>query len=156
MGVPQKVKCRWNCWNSGFTLLECLVALLVLNVFMLTITFLVPQVKWVREAIGHNREHQFELFLLQLEHELKDGEYEAYDNGIQVNKLVKEGGRWVPKKVLIHQYQDKIRKTFRSSGGHQPMLMGIQQARFIEKDGYVLIKVRYPDGEVNHGKWTIP
>lgn len=155
MGIIRRKACWWNGWTEGFTLLECMVALLVLNVFLLTVTWVIPQVSWVSQEVGHNRQHQFELFLLQLEHELQDGEYQGVNEGIIVSKTIRENGQLVTKQILIHQYQDKVRKTFRGSGGHQPLLMGIQQVEFSEEEGYVLIEVRYPDGEVNHGKWTI-
>ncbi|MGX6978829.1 competence type IV pilus minor pilin ComGF [Vagococcus elongatus] len=136
---------------QGFTLLEALVALLVL---LLTCSFFVGLIRGTQQLIhddGAQNHMEWHLFLNQLTHELTN--LTLVEVGEDYLKLIEKGPKNEIYRTTIELYyrRQMIRKS--TNGGHQPLLLHVRKAKFKEvATGVIEINVELLDGEKRQGR----
>lgn len=90
--------------NSGFTLLECLVALIILSGTLLVFVGLLQHVKQTEKILSNEDGRAFQVFLIQFEQELAKMEIHSVTN----NQII---GEEEGKKVVISQNKQRIVKS---------------------------------------------
>lgn len=129
-----------------FTLIECLVSLVVLSSIFLSMTFLINQANQVNKYLQRKDQKEWLIFLVQFEEEIKHGE----------NILVKDDRVYYEisdKAYYIEQYKNMIRKRGRN-GGHQPMLTAVNTWTVKENETTVTFLISFENGEEYEGVWT--
>ncbi|MBM7688808.1 prepilin-type N-terminal cleavage/methylation domain-containing protein [Enterococcus ureilyticus] len=132
----------------GFTLIECLLALLILSSICLLFSACIKNVAVVTKQLKSEREKEWHIFLIQLENELVNCYYEK----TQTNKIVlknKKNGNvvWIEYKL------GKIVKV--ENGGYQPLLTEVKTATFNEEGKTIVIKVSFENNLNQTAKWII-
>ncbi|MBO0447969.1 ComGF family competence protein [Enterococcus sp. MJM12] len=134
---------------KAFTLLECLIALLIFNLCLLLITGLFLRTIRLKEHIMSREEQEFATFMFQLENELQNTSMISCTEAIL--KCKDQKGQT----ISIEKGQNMIRKKV-DKLGHQPLLMDVYHLRF-SKDlttKSVTLKVFFQSGRVCYGKWV--
>lgn len=132
---------------SAFTLVECLVSLLVLTMILLSFSLFIRQTEKMNRSLQKNEQTEWLIFLTQLENELTSSQHVSIMDG----RLYYEHD----KAFIIEGYQQMIRKRG-VNGGHQPMLTGVKQVKFKEEDAVISLHVAFMNGANRHGIWTKP
>ncbi|WP_235032890.1 competence type IV pilus minor pilin ComGF [Enterococcus sp. CSURQ0835] len=127
--------------NKGFTLLECLVALLMLAGILLVISGLIKYTEKTERQLSYYQEREWHVFLFQLEHELRQATYREVKN----NQIIFED------QLVIKQLNDKLIK----SKGYQPLLTNVKQFTCYETKGGVEYEVEFSQGTKKSGAWII-
>ena len=131
--------------NSGFTLLESLVALLMLSCILLLLSSLIQHAHKLEENLSSYQQIEGEIFLLQLDNEMENLQYEqTTSREIWAQTAQKE-------QVIIKKYQDKLIKE--QSKGYQPLLTGVKQFVCQENNYGVDFVVTFTDGKQKKGTW---
>ncbi|MBM7712502.1 competence type IV pilus minor pilin ComGF [Enterococcus xiangfangensis] len=131
--------------NSGFTLLESLVALLMLSGILLLLSSLIQHAHKLEENLSSYQQIEGEIFLLQLDNEMENLQYEqTTSREIWAQTAQKE-------QVIIKKYQDKLIKE--QSKGYQPLLTGVKQFVCQENNYGVDFVVTFTDGKQKKGTW---
>lgn len=133
---------------SGFTLIECLLALLLLSIICLLFSASIKNAVVVTTRLKSEREKEWQIFMIQLENEVKNCHYEK----TQANKIILTNTK-NNKKVLIEHKLGKIVKV--ENGGYQPLLTEVKQAIFKEEGKYVMIEVTFENDVYAAAKWII-
>ncbi|MDT2746478.1 competence type IV pilus minor pilin ComGF [Vagococcus fluvialis] len=124
---------------QGFTLIECLVSLVILMSVMLFLQpFLTTLIK-VEEKIKTSDYLELQIGKIQLEIETSGMEFDKIDN----NRLLYQFYDEVEKEVvtvIFEKYQNMIRKTT-SRTGHQPIITGIKSVLFTGDDELIRMEV---------------
>lgn len=126
---------------QGFTLIECLISLVVL---MGLLIFLHPFLTMIQAVDKHiTKDNYLELSIgkIQMENEIATAKYAKIEN----NKLYYEKEN--EETIIFEQYKQMIRKTSKKSG-HQPIVMGIENVEFFEVDDLVKMEVTTLEGEI--------
>lgn len=131
--------------GTGFTLMECLLALLVLSYMLLIFSFLTKIIEETQCEMKLNSRKEFEVFLLQLEQETQGYELEAVID----NKIFLKRNSSV--QIQIKQVGTRIDK--KDSGGTQPLLTQINRFKAKHRNHAVEIEVTFNDGKTFQGKW---
>lgn len=129
-----------------FTLIECLVSLVVLSSIFLSMTLLINQANQVNKYLQRKDQKEWLIFLVQFEEEIKHGE----------NILVKDDRVYYEisdKAYYIEQYKNMIRKRGRN-GVHQPMLTAVNTWIVKENETTVTFLISFENGEEYEGVWT--
>lgn len=134
--------------SNGFTLLESLVALLMLSGILLLLSGLIQHAHRMEQALSGYHQLEWEVFLLQLDNELDDAEYITTTHN-EISTKVEDKGKMVP--LIIQKVNKKIIK--RQSGGNQPLLTGVDQFVCQEKNQGVDFVVTFTDGKQKEGTW---
>lgn len=134
---------------SGFTLIECLLALLVLSVICLLFSAAIKNAAVITTHLKSEREKEWHIFVIQLENEVKNCRYET----TEPNKIILTNKK-NNNKVWIEYKLGKIVKV--ENGGYQPLLMQVKQAKFREVGNYVMIEVTFENKLNMSAKWIIP
>lgn len=132
--------------EPGFTLIECLVSLVVLSSIFLSMTLLINQANQVNKYLQIKDQKEWLIFLMQFEEEIKNGE----------NILVKDHCIYYEisdKAYYIEQYKNMIRKRS-LNGGHQPMLTAVNTWVVKENKATVTFLISFENGEEYEGVWT--
>lgn len=128
---------------QGFTLIECLISLVVL---MGLLIFLHPFLSMIQGVDNHiKKDNYMELLIgkIQMESEIKEAKFQKIeDNKLYYKKENKEN----KETIIFENYQQMIRKTS-SQNGHQPIVMGIKQVIFSEEKELVKMEVTTLEGE---------
>ncbi|MGM0218114.1 competence protein ComGF [Enterococcus sp. AZ126] len=132
----------------GFTLLECLLALLLLSIICMLFSASIKNAAIVTNHLNNVGEKEWQIFLIQLENELKNCHYER----TQPNKIILRNKK-NNKPVWIEHKLDKLVKV--DNGGYQPLLIGVKQAAFMEQDKTIIIKVAFENNLNVVAKWII-
>lgn len=125
---------------KAFTLLECLVALVVISgsllLFQAMSQLLISEVRYQQQS----EQKEWLLFVDQLESELERSEFEK----IEGNRLyIKQDG----KEIAIGQSNsDDFRKTDASGRGYQPMVYGLKSAQIKEEGELVRFRFQFRKG----------
>ncbi|HFL7216747.1 TPA: competence type IV pilus minor pilin ComGF [Enterococcus faecium] len=130
----------------AFTLIECLIGLMILSSLLLTFNLLIQQTIQVSEFLQRKDQKEWLIFLAQLEEELKSSHNVSVKNQ-QLHYTIED------KQYIIERYQAMIRKR-RTSGGHQPMLTGITELQLLEKEHTISFYVHFENGEDGYAIWT--
>ncbi|MBO0454793.1 MULTISPECIES: competence type IV pilus minor pilin ComGF [Enterococcus] len=134
--------------SNGFTLLESLVALLMLSGIILLLSGLIQHAHKMEQALSGYHQLEWEIFLLQLDNELADADYIAATQHEILTKI-EDKGKMVP--LNIQKVNKRIIK--RQSGGNQPLLTGVKQFVCQEKNHGVDFVVTFTDGKQKEGTW---
>lgn len=134
--------------NSGFTLLECLVALLMLSGVLLLFSSLIQHAHKMEQSLSGYHQLEWEIFLLQLDNEMENVKYKQSSRGEIVGETESEG-RTVT--VVINTVNKKIVKH--QSGGYHPLLTGVKEFVCQENNQGVDFRVTFTDGKQKSGTW---
>ena len=134
--------------NSGFTLLESLVSLLMLSGILLLLAGLIQHVHKMEHSLSGYHQLEWEVFLLQLDNELADAKYQWSSSReiwtkVQTNKGIVD--------LVIKKDGQRIIK--KQTGGYQPLLTGVRQFSCQEKNHGVDFVVTFTDGKQKEGTW---
>lgn len=138
------IKSRYD----GFTLLECLFALFILSTICLLFTAVVKNVAVVTKQLENETDKAWQIFLIQLENELKNCQYES----TQENKIILKNNK-NGKVVWVEFKLGKIVKV--ENGGYQPLLTKVADAKFIQENNSVKISVTFENQLTTEAKWII-
>lgn len=129
----------------GFTLIECLLALLLLSIFFSFSSLEVKYITHLEDYITQQDQKEWIIFQQQLERELADAtEVSCSNSRISYRK---DG-----KVFFIEKYQQMLRKTS-ATGGHQPLLTEIKAVSFTENRTAVQIRVIIQNEQKFYAKW---
>lgn len=125
-------------------MIECLIALLILNTILLSFGLFIRQSEKLNTFFQKDEQTEWLIFLAQFENELASSQRIS----IIENRLYYEN----EKTFVIEGYQQMIRKRG-TAGGHQPMLTGVKHVQFKE-DRVILLHVEFMNGDNKYGIWT--
>ncbi|WP_206859386.1 competence type IV pilus minor pilin ComGF [Candidatus Enterococcus mangumiae] len=128
-------------------MIECLIALLVLNTILLSFGLFIRQTEKMNTFLQKDEQTEWLIFLTQFENELASSQRVS----LVGDRLYYENERT----FIIEGYQQMIRKRG-TAGGHQPMLTGVERVRFKEEDQMISLHVEFMNGETRYGIWTKP
>ena len=125
---------------KAFTLLEALVALLVLSGGVLVFQAMTQLISSELHQQENNQQQEWLLFADQLETELSRSQFEKVED----NKIyVKQDGRDL---ALGKSKGDDFRKTDKSGRGYQPMIYGLEAADVRQDGKLVYLHFRFDKG----------
>ena len=125
---------------KAFTLLEALVALLVLSGGVLVFQAMTQLISSELHQQENNQQQEWLLFADQLETELSRSQFEKVED----NKIyVKQDGRDL---ALGKSKGDDFRKTDKSGRGYQPMIYGLEAADVRQDGKLVYLHFRFEKG----------
>ena len=125
---------------KAFTLLETLVALLVLSGGILVFQAMTQLLSSELHQQENNQQQEWLLFADQLETELSRSQFEKVDD----NKIyVKQDGRDL---ALGKSKSDDFRKTDKSGRGYQPMVYDVKKAEISQENELVRIRLLFKRG----------
>ncbi|HPR81466.1 MAG TPA: competence type IV pilus minor pilin ComGF [Enterococcus sp.] len=138
---------------KGFTLVECLLALLVFSLCLLLVPRMIIQSKHMNEVVLGRHEQEWHVFLLQFEQKLSEGEFvKAQGSKVFFNK---------PRAVENKVYECRIEYNaknqeivIRDDGGYEPILTSVENVTFIQYPYSVTFEITFNNGEKRDGKWT--
>ncbi|WP_283770625.1 competence type IV pilus minor pilin ComGF [Enterococcus lactis] len=130
----------------AFTLIECLIGLMIVSSILLSFNLLIQQTIQVSDFLQRKDQKEWLIFLAQLEEELNSSHNVSVKNQ-QLYYTVED------KQYIIERYQTMIRKR-RTSGGHQPMLTSITEFQLLEKEHTISFYVHLENGEDGYAIWT--
>lgn len=133
---------------NSFTLLEALISLLLLSLVCLIFHAGVRQLRYLQQYSLRTTQEDFNVFMLQLRHEIKTYTYlEIYQGALflQDHNLAT---------VKIEKHSSLIRKV--DNGGHHPLLMGVQAWTVTELDNGWTIEVIFSNGQTEAGFLAFP
>lgn len=123
---------------KGFTISECLVSLLVLSIICLLFSSILTNVRVTTVQLKNSSKKEWQVFLIQLENELKSCQYQSVD----INKFIFKNKK--NEKIIWVEFKlGKIVKV--ENGGYQPMLMNVKQAVFEEESNYIRLTIIFED-----------
>lgn len=140
--------------HQGFTLIECLIALVVLSGMLLTFSMLIQASRQIIQTVENNRKKEFEIFLLQLENEASVWEFvEVSGNIISFVNITDDKNE----RMLIRLSNQKINKNSGSTTlGNQLLLDQVQTFNVKQQDNTLEIEVVFVDRQTCKGKYILP
>ncbi|HLQ40474.1 MAG TPA: competence type IV pilus minor pilin ComGF [Tetragenococcus sp.] len=140
--------------NKAFTLIECMVALLVMSVFLMGTLNTFKQSKAVTQSVyGRNRQEWY-IFLIQLDNKLAEGHFSRVTpNKLYYNKKDEKTDKSIEGYIELRNNNKEI--VIRESGGYEPILTEVSQLKFRQNPRYILFTVTFLNGEERNGKWII-
>lgn len=139
-------QCRKS--TKGFTLLESLIALLLLSLICLLFFSVLRNAKSTIGQLETSEEKSWHIFLIQLENELENGQFEA----VLPNKIIlktKQNNH----SLRIESKLGKIVKV--ENGGYQPMLTKVKEANFENKIDSIEMTILFENNQKFTGSWLI-
>ena len=122
---------------KAFTLLETLVALLVLSGGILVFQSMTKLLAFELRQQQENKQQEWLLFVDQLETELSRSQFDRVEN----DKIyVKQDGKNI---ALGKSRSDDFRKTDASGRGYQPMVYGLKAAPITQKGNLVRFRFQF-------------
>ncbi len=134
--------------SKGFTLLECLLSLMILGLSVLLINGIIRQMPQVNQQLFARKDQEWQIFLIQLERELQTCTYVSVSPYTLFLKSSKENV------VTIDRINGKVRK--RDNNGYRPLLTEVSLIYFEKKASSIQFTVTFENGEVRIGQWQIP
>lgn len=132
---------------KGFTLLETVIALLVLLTCVSLIGFSVNQLRAIRNQTFQDRQLEWHLFLNQFNYEIKG----LVLKDVSTSKVRFEEQDAAGKTQRVHIYQRDANKTVfiktTDSGGYQPLMMKVSKLTFSKKDTFLILRVTFTNNE---------
>ena len=127
---------------SGFTLIEAVLALVVLA----SVCFLFMPLIRISTTVSRNltNSHQLELhtFLIQLQRSLDQGEFVKVEENRLFLREKDPAIKWLTE---VSQYRQMIRRQ--KNQGHEPLLMNVSTATFTAEKGRIAVEVSFLNGE---------
>ncbi|WCG07515.1 competence type IV pilus minor pilin ComGF [Enterococcus gallinarum] len=108
--------------SKGFTLLECLLSLMILGLSVLLINGIIRQMPQVNQQLFARKDQEWQIFLIQLERELQTCTYVSVSPYTLFLKSSKENV------VTIDRINGKVRK--RDNNGYHPLLTEVSLIYF--------------------------
>ncbi len=140
--------------NKGFTLMECAIALMVLNLFLIGILGVFQQSKQVQQAVYGRNAQEWHVFLIQFENKLAEGTFSRLaKDKIYFNKVNSTTKREYECRIELNTNRNEI--AIREKNGYEPILTEVKQLQFRKSSRYILFTVTFLNGEQKNGKWTI-
>lgn len=133
--------------NRAFTLLECLVAMLVLSLSLLMLTAVFLQVPKVNQLIAAKKEQEWQAFFIQFERELQGCTYVSASSR---ELLLKNSKNQTVKINLANRILKK-----QENNGYQPLLTEVESVNFEQKNTIVELSIMFTNGEKKIGHWKI-
>ncbi|MGM0215482.1 competence type IV pilus minor pilin ComGF [Enterococcus sp. AZ109] len=133
--------------NQGFTLLECLVALLILSGSILLLQGLIKHVAKTEQQLSAYHSREWEVGMLQLENELKGLNYISTEV-LRINLQTSSG-----EDVKIEKVNSTVRKSYK--GGHQPLFTQVYSFTCRKVGHTVELNLKFNDGTKKKGIWVI-
>ncbi|MEK3890747.1 competence type IV pilus minor pilin ComGF [Bacillus sp. FSL K6-3431] len=135
--------------DSGFTLLESILSMLIL----MTIMTILPLIFYAFSAIDRsvNVEDDFEwnLFLIQFRNEVKNADrLIIYSNRVFIDKPEQQS-------IYYEQYGTSIRRRV-NNFGHEIVLQELKKAKFEKDEGALLLQVEFLNGTNEEARISIP
>lgn len=125
---------------KAFTLLEALVALLVLSGGVLVFQAMTQLISSELHQQENNQQQEWLLFADQLETELSRSQFDKVED----NKIyIRQDGRDL---ALGKSKGDDFRKTDKSGRGYQPMIYGLEAADIRQEGKLVYLHFRFEKG----------
>jgi len=119
--------------HEGFTLFECLIALLVLSGLLIFLTPLVKEINKWWEFQAESSYIEMHIGKKQLEYEINSLEFVEIKN----NRLIYQKKEPDKETVIFEYYEGMLRKT----PGFQPIMTNIQTITFDEKNQVIKMEV---------------
>ncbi|MGY3765829.1 hypothetical protein ACWOAH_04645 [Vagococcus vulneris] len=136
--------------NQGFTLFDCLLALLILTISLLFTVPLVKQIPQFKQRMLRRTDIDYELGKIQLQN-IVYGNPIASSNKAQIeliNKnLLKENEKLKEEKIVISYYAEN--KTIRRKQGQHYLMMNIEEVTFSRLDDAVQAEVKTNEKETH-------
>lgn len=140
---------------AGFTLVECLVVLLLMSGLFLMLSGTFRQSSLIRERIEGREVLEWQIFLIQFDQIAEKGTFKNMNNtGLVFTRKELHEGRVVSMAIKHHSEKNYIYLS--NNGGHEPILTQVKALKFEKQDESVLFTVTFLNGEKKIGKWTIP
>lgn len=140
--TPTNCPFKWT--PPAFTLIECLLALLVLGMALFFTTPLIETTIRAEKQMSSYRDQEFEVGMLQLDYEMRGFVYES-NSQAKSSYLDAEGGNAelrVTNQKFIKQYK----------GGHHPLVMNIRTIYMTKQPHSILIEFHFRDGGTRYAK----
>ena len=134
--------------SKGFTLLECLLSLMILGLSVLLINGIIRQMPQVNQQLFARKDQEWQIFLIQLERELQTCTYVSVSPYTLFLKSSKENV------VTIDRINGKVRQ--RDNTGYHPLLTEVSLIYFEKRASSIQFTVTFENGEVRIGQWQIP
>lgn len=133
--------------TKGFTLIECLLALMVLSISLLMVDAIIKQIPQVNQQLSARKDQEWHIFLLQLERELAACTYIS----VTTYTLILHNAQ--NKTVTIDRINGVIRK--RENNGYQPLLTEVSGLTYQKINESIRFTVTFENGEQKIGQWKI-
>jgi competence protein ComGF len=133
--------------TSGFTLIECLLALVVLSVSLLMVDGIIKQIPQVNQQLSDRKDQEWHIFLLQLERELATCTYISVSDYTLFLRSAENNI------VTIDRINGVIRK--RDNGGYQPLLTEVRGLSYQKVNESIRFTVTFENGVQKIGQWKI-
>ena len=125
---------------AAFTLIEALVALLVISLSLLLFQNLTGYVSQDLKSLTVNQQRDWLLFTDQLEEELEGSQLVKVED----NRLYfKKGGKVY---ALGQSSADDFRKTNQAGKGYQPMVFHLKESQISQEGDRVYLSFQFEDG----------
>lgn len=153
--------------ESGFTLLEALLALMMTSVILLLLIGGLLQANIINQkiimdaqpyqetknTIAGDRQIEWHLFLTQLEDYLQDSFNPVANNGyLEVSEIDKKTNRLT--QVVYRQPDSGSRRSIHQfkNNGNIRMLTGVEKPVFIVEDDWLILNFKFRNGEIYTGR----
>ncbi|MHC5374053.1 competence type IV pilus minor pilin ComGF [Enterococcus sp. LJL120] len=152
--MAKKLKFFENFNSKGFTLLECLIALLIISGICWLFSLLVGVSQGVSQQFPTNHQQEFYTFLFQLEQEAAPLQTLTVSNH-QLSFSDPLPGKYDKDPSFTISYRnERIDKT-KKNQGTQPLLTSVKQLTMTVLEGEIEFKVLFQDGKESQGSYVL-
>ncbi|WP_169333943.1 competence type IV pilus minor pilin ComGF [Allofustis seminis] len=137
--------------QSGFTLLEALVALLITSTIFLLMASGIFQGKLAQPLAEDQEQIEWHLFLNQWEAYLNDAEFEKLTRR-QLTTKEKAKNKKKSETFTYKKSGQAFVRTKNYGGGYQPLLLNVAYVEFARVQGQIEITVSFINGKTRVGK----
>ncbi|MGX7023980.1 competence type IV pilus minor pilin ComGF [Vagococcus hydrophili] len=120
--------------NQGFTLIECLISLVILMGLLLFLNPFLVTITRMENHIKNDDYLELQIGKIQMEKEMMSTSFIK----VEENKVYYDGKD--NETIIFEQYKQMIRKTS-SVHGHQPIITGVKDVQFIDEIGWIKMEV---------------
>lgn len=138
--------------NKGFTLLECLLALLFLAGTLVIMDGLIRHASAANQQISSYHDREWEIFLLQLTKRLENSQLQSVSASSFKTAEEDADGKTII--VTYEKYDQSFRR--RAKNGHELYLTGVKSFVCIKEEGGIRFEVEFFAGQKKTGRWLFP
>ena len=138
---------------KGFTLLECLVALALMGLLLLTAPLLLQQGKQMEQQVFGHQEQEWQVFLIQMENKLAEGTFTKIERKA-IHFAKEQNGKQTTGTIEFRANNQMI--VIRDNGGYEPILLNVMNLQLQQQAKTILFEVSFKNGTIKTGKWTAP
>lgn len=136
--------CRFKWTPPAFTLIECLLALLVLGMALFFTTPLIETTIRAEKQMSSYRDQEFEVGMLQLDYEMRGFRYS--ENSQNILRYLDSDGKVVDFRVVSENFV----KTY--NRGHHPLVTKVTQIYVQKTKTAAMLTFRCKDGRFRYAK----